>query len=54
MQHYIAIRRQPMPPKLSLGLFDEPMEDWERKARALRIRRARLIKQRRRLHGRVF
>lgn len=52
MQHYIAIKRHPMRPKLSLGLFDELAEDWERKAKSLQIRRERLLKQRLRLRGR--
>lgn len=46
MQHYIAIKRRPLEPGLSLGLLDEPVRDWQRKARHLRIRRERLLKQR--------
>lgn len=50
MQHYIATKRRPVTPKLSLGLLDEPSQDWQRKAHALRIRRERLLRQRLRLH----
>lgn len=43
--HYVVTKRQPTVPTLSLGIFDEPMAEWQRKARTLRIRRERLLKQ---------
>lgn len=45
MQHYILIRKD-MQPRLSLGLIDERAEKWQQKARDLRIRRERRLKQR--------
>jgi hypothetical protein len=49
MQHYIPTRPHGAEPKLSLGLWDEPQQAWERKARDLRIRRARKLKRQQRL-----
>lgn len=46
MQDYIPIKRGRRQARLSLGLLDEPIEDWQRRAAALRIRRERTLKQR--------
>lgn len=50
MQRYILTKRVFMRAKLP-ELPSEPSRDWQHKARTLRIRRERLLKQQRRLHG---
>ena len=47
MQHYIYIKRSPRGLRhLSSGLYDDELsEEWRHKAKALRIRRERLVKQ---------
>jgi hypothetical protein len=49
VQHHITIKRHPSLQGSSLGLLNEPSEGWQRKARELRIRRERQLKQRFRL-----
>lgn len=45
MQHYIAIKQPPTRPSFLLDTLNEPVQDWQRKARALRARREWLLRR---------